>query len=68
MPGINPRIVKHEIKSYPNAKPVWQRLRVVNPRKAPAIKANIEKLLKADFIYPIPLMEWVSNPVSVDKK
>ena len=67
-PGINPCIVEHEIKNYPNAKPVWQCLRVVNPRKAPTIKAEIEKLLKANFIYPVPLMEWVSNPVPVDKK
>ena len=40
----------------------------MNPRKAPAIKFEIEKLLKVSFIYPIPLMEWVSNPVPVDKK
>ena len=68
MLGIDPRIIEHEIKTYLNAKPVRQRLRVVNLRKAPAIKAKIEKLLKVGFIYPIPLMEWVSNPVLVDKK
>ena len=39
----------------------------MNPRKAPAIKAEIEKLLKASFIYPIPLTEWVSNLILVDK-
>ena len=33
MPGIDPRIVEHDIKTYPNAKPVRQRLHVVNPRK-----------------------------------
>ena len=27
----------------------------------------MEKLLKARFIYPVPLIEWVSNPVPVDK-
>ena len=68
MPGIDPRIVEHEIKTYPNAKPVRQRLRAVNPRKAPTIKAEIEKLLKVGFIYPIPMMESVSNPFTVDKK
>ena len=68
IPGINPRIVEHEIKTYPNAKLVWQRLHAMNPRKAPAIKAEIEKLLKASFIYPIPLMDWVWNPVPMDKK
>jgi hypothetical protein len=62
MPGI-PKIVEHEIITYPDAKPV--RLRPVNPRKAAAIKAEVEKLLKAGFIYPIHLTEWVSNP---DKK
>ena len=40
----------------------------MNPRKAPAIKAEIENLLKVSFIYPVPLTEWVSNPVLVDKK
>ena len=68
IPGIDPRIIKHEIKTYPNAKPVRQRLCAANPRKAPAIKAEIEKLLKAGFIYHVPLTEWVSNLVSVDKK
>ena len=68
MPSIDPRIVEHEIKTYPNAKPVRQHLHVVNPRKALAIKAEIEKLLKASFIYPIPLMEWVLNSIPVDKK
>ena len=40
----------------------------MNPRKAPSIKVEIEKLLKSGFIYPVPLMEWVSNPISMDKK
>ena len=33
-----------------------------------AVKAKVEKLLKVDFIYPMALTEWVSNPVLVDKK
>jgi hypothetical protein len=40
----------------------------VNPRKAPAIKAEVEKLLNAGFIYLVTLTEWVSNPIHVDKK
>ena len=40
----------------------------MNPRKAPAIKVEIEKLLKASFIYPVSLRELVSNIVPVDKK
>jgi hypothetical protein len=68
MPRIDPRIFKHEIKMYPDCKPVQKRLRAVNPRKAPAIKAEVEKLLNAGFIYSVPLTEWVSNHIPVDKK
>jgi len=39
----------------------------VNPRKTATIKAEVEKLLQASFIYPIPLMAWVSNIIHVAK-
>ena len=55
MPGIDPSIVMHEIPTYPGAKPVRQCLRPVHPRKAATIKAEVEKLLIAGFIYPIPI-------------
>jgi hypothetical protein len=68
MPGIDPRIVEHDIRTYADAKLVRQRLRAINPQKAPAIKAEVEKLLNDGFIYPVPLTEWVSNPIPVNKK
>lgn len=68
MPSINPSIAVHEIPTYPGANPVRQRLRPVHPRKAAAIKAKVEKLLKASFIYPIPVIDYVSNTVPVTKK
>jgi hypothetical protein len=55
IPLIDPSIVEHEIKTYSNAKPVQKHLRVVNPRKAPTIKAKVEKLLNVGFIYPVLL-------------
>jgi hypothetical protein len=54
--------------TYPDAKPVRQKLHLVNPRKAATIKEEVEKLLKAGFIYPVQLTEWVSNLVPVNKK
>jgi hypothetical protein len=39
MPRIDPRIVKHEIRTYLDAKHVLQCLRAINPWKATAIKA-----------------------------
>ena len=55
MLGIDPPIVEHEIKTFPDAKTVQQHFHVMNPRKAPAIKAEIENLLKVGFIYLVPL-------------
>jgi len=47
---------------------VGQHLRPVHPRKVVAIKGEVEKILKAGFIYPIPLTKWVSNILLVIKK
>ena len=68
MPRIDSSIVVHEIKTYPTARPVRSKLRQVHLRKAVAIKAKFEKLLNAGFIYHVPLMEWVSNIVPMNKK
>lgn len=67
IPGIDPSIVVHEIPMYPRAKPVQRCLCPMRPRKATSIKGEVEKLLKARFIYPIPLTDWVSNIVLVTK-
>jgi hypothetical protein len=67
MPGIDPKIVEHEITTYPDAKLVRQKLHPVNPKKVTTIKIEVEKLLKEGFIYPIHLTQWVSNPVPVNK-
>ena len=68
MPDINPQIVVHKIKTYAGAKPVRQKLRQIHPKKAAAIKAEVEKFLKASFIYLIPLTKWVSNIMPITKK
>ena len=68
MLGIDPSIVVDEIKIYPGAKPVRQKLRQVHPRKLATIKEEVHKILKDGFIYPVPLTEWVSNIVPVNKK
>eukprot|EP00253_Pinus_taeda_P013130 PITA_13130 len=58
MLGIDSSIVEQEIKMYPDVKSVRQRLRQVHPKKAVAIKAEVEKILHAGFIYPVPLTDW----------
>lgn len=40
----------------------------MHPQKTAVIKVEVEKLLKVGFVYPIPLVEWVSNIVPIMKK
>jgi hypothetical protein len=54
MPGIDPKIVEHEITTYPDAKPIRQKLHPVNPKKETTIKVEVEKLLKARFYLSYP--------------
>jgi hypothetical protein len=68
MSGIDPSIIVHEIKKYPGVKPIQQKLSPVHPKKTVTIKAEVEKLLKSGFIYPIPLTKWVLNIVRVTRK
>jgi hypothetical protein len=68
MPGLDPSIVKHRIDTWPDITPVRQKQRPLHPSKAAAIKAEIDKLRTAGFIYPITYTSWVSNHVPVDKK
>ena len=56
------------INMYPDFKPVRQCLCPVHPKKVVAIKAEVEKLLHAGFIYPVLFTDWVSNIVPVMKK
>lgn len=44
MPGIDPSIVVHEIKTYDDAKPVHQKLRPMHPHKTVEIKVEVENL------------------------
>jgi hypothetical protein len=68
IPSIDPRIIEHEIKTYPDAKSIHQKIHPTNPRKATTIKAEVEKLLQDVSIYPIQLTQWVSNPIPFNKK
>ncbi|GLJ11025.1 hypothetical protein SUGI_0140700 [Cryptomeria japonica] len=67
MPGIDPKIVTHNIVLVPDAKPVKQKIQKMNPKVALLVKAEIEKLLEAGFIRPIDYSPWISNIVAVAK-
>jgi hypothetical protein len=64
---IDPRIVVHEIKKYVGDWPIRNKICPIHPKKVASIKVEVEKLLKAYFIYPVPLMKWVLNIMPVTK-
>ena len=67
MPDLDPSIVEHHIDTWPDVAPVCQKKWPIHPSKVAAVKAEIEKLRTAGFIYPIAYT-WVSNHVPVNKK
>ena len=50
------------------ARPVRQRLRRMGQEQMAALKEEVDKLLKAGFIYPVETAEWVSTVVVTPKK
>ena len=68
IPKLYPAIVEHHIDTWPNANHIHQKLRPINPFRQEVVKAIIDKLKQATFIYPIEYTTWVSNPVLVLKE
>ena len=67
MPGVDPQVICHRLAADPKYKPVRQKKRTFAYEKAIAIKAEVEKLLKANFIREVHYPEWLSNVVLVKK-
>jgi hypothetical protein len=67
MPGIPIELAEHELKIFPNAKPIKQSMRHYNSKKARSIGEEINRLLEAKFIREIKEATWLSPPVMVEK-
>jgi hypothetical protein len=68
IPGIPRELAEHELKIFPNAKPIKQSMRRYNPEKARSMGEEINRLLEAKFIREIKEATWLSPPVMVEKK
>ena len=68
MPGLDPKLVEHRLVLKPDAKPVKQKLRKMDPRIEQQVKEGLEDLLKAGFIRAIDYPDWLANIVVVPKK
>jgi hypothetical protein len=68
MRGIHPDTCIHHIYTQENAKPIRQPQCCMNPTLKDIVKEELQKLLNANFIYPISDSKWVSPLVIVPKK
>ena len=65
--GISPTLCQHKINMEPDAKPVVDHQRRLNPKMKEVVRTEILKLLEAGIIYPIAYSRWVSHVHCVPK-
>ena len=68
MLGIPREVTEHALKIRLGSKLVKRRLHRFNERKRRAIGEKIVKLLAAGFIREVYHLEWLANPILVQKK
>ncbi|MCO5560961.1 hypothetical protein L7F22_014581 [Adiantum nelumboides] len=61
-------VIQHHIDLKPDAKPVAQKLRRLGVVQQEALLTEVNKLLKAGFIYLVTNSKWVSRVVVTPKK
>src|SRR3954468_3057330 len=66
--GISPSICQHTINLEPDAKPVVDHQRRLNPKMKDMVRTKVLKLLAAGIIYPIADIKWVCPVHCVPKK
>ena len=66
--SISPTRCHHKINMEPDAKPVVDHQRRLNPKMKEVVRIEILKLLEAGIIYPIIDSGWVSPIHFVPKK
>src|SRR3954465_6309530 len=57
--GISSSICQHTINLEPEAKPVVDHQRRLNPKMKDVVRMEVLKLLAAGIIYPIAYSKWV---------
>jgi ribonuclease HI len=66
--GVSRTIIEHSLGIDPSVRPKKQRLRKMSDKKMEVAKAEVHRLLEANFIEPIAYFTWLANVVMVEKK
>jgi hypothetical protein len=65
--GIPMEVIEHNLKIYPDARPVQQRPQKQSVERQNFIREEIKKLLDAGFIREVHHPRWLANPVVIPK-
>ena len=68
MPGVDRSIAEHTIPTYPNMRPVKQKLRRMRPEWAEKVREEVKKQIEVGFLEVVKYPEWLANIVPVPKK
>jgi hypothetical protein len=66
--GVSRTIIEHSLGIDPSVRPKKQRLRKMSDEKTVGAKAEVHRLLEANFIEPVAYPTWLANVVMVQKK
>jgi hypothetical protein len=66
--GVSRTVIEHGLGIDPSVHPKKQRLCKMSDEKTEAAKAEVHRLLEANFIEPIAYPTWLANVVMVQKK
>jgi hypothetical protein len=66
--GVSRTVIEHGLGIDPSVRPKKQRLRKMSDEKTEATKAEVHRLLEANFIEPIAYPTWLANIFMVQKK
>ncbi|XP_071718892.1 uncharacterized protein [Rutidosis leptorrhynchoides] len=67
MTGVPREIAEHKLNANPNLTPVRQKKRGMAPERSEWLKAEVDKLVKANILREVRYQTWVANPVLVKK-
>ncbi|KMT06189.1 hypothetical protein BVRB_7g162600 [Beta vulgaris subsp. vulgaris] len=67
MPGLDPKIMCHELNIKEGFRPIKQKLRHQGPERNAEAAAEVKKLLEVGFIEECQYSEWLANVVLVKK-
>ena len=67
MLGVPQEKIEHSLNVSPTAKPIKQKLHRFTPDKE-AIRVEVKRLLAIGFIKEVYHLEWLENPILVQKR